>query len=118
MARKPKTTAPKPAKPAPAPAREEPPDPGDPTPQPPEWAPIRQPSDVHILVLEYSLAGYWGKGPTLADALKNANSPRYYTAWLIHPLTVVTGLGDFSFPPGQRPAEFHSVKPKGKGKGK
>jgi hypothetical protein len=45
----------------------------------------------------------WGKGDTIEEALKNAQRPRHYVLYVVHPDTVVDGMGWLQFPMGEDP---------------
>lgn len=64
--------------------------------------------DVKVLVVTLS-PGYWGKGDTLAEALEKAKyikGTEQYAAYLVHPDTIVDGMGGFRFPEGFPPREI------------
>lgn len=47
-------------------------------------------TDLKILVMG---ANVWGKGDTLAEALKNASKPTHYIAYIVHHSAYVDDMG-------------------------
>jgi hypothetical protein len=60
--------------------------------------------ELKILVVGPST---WGKADTLDEALKKAQRPRHFTAYIVHPDTVVTQMGDLEYPIDYPPRQFY-----------
>jgi hypothetical protein len=75
---------------------------------------LQSPKSTSILVVSASYPGTWGRAKTLEEAIKIAEKPRYYHAFVVADDTIVTGIGNFQFPAGCPPHEIFSKLPKKK----
>lgn len=45
----------------------------------------------------------WGKGDTVEEARRNADNPRKYLVYVVHPDSTVNGMGGIEYPAGSKP---------------
>jgi hypothetical protein len=69
------------------------------------------PQELKILVIGPNT---WGKADTLNEALVKAQRPKWFIAYIVHPNTVVTQMGDIEYPAEYPPKQFHEKTPRKK----
>lgn len=76
--------------------------------------------ELQIMVMEPMCPGYWGKAPTLDEALRNAHNPKKYLVLLVHKDTTVDPVdGRLEYPLPFQPREiFRKGVPRKKAEGK